>query len=181
VPPSLACSAVRLSLPSSLVLASVIIALGLYFGLRTQAPSAGSTTSRTGTATELPASPVDPSRTGAVPPLVQGSSQGGSTLPPRPVPPDDQLLAEVVALVERAKPRWKAACWDTADPATRKPGRYVSGLAFDASGKLTISGVSEIRDGSDPGVSSCLRLLVNEFQISAPGRNTTYEIPFEIP
>jgi hypothetical protein len=166
MPPSLATSAVRLSLPSSIVLASVIISLGLYFGLRR--PDAAST----------PA----PARVEAAPKVAPAPMQSTATPPPRPaLPSEEQLRAQTLAQVEAAKPRWKAACWDPADPATRKPGRYVSVLAFDAEGQLDISGVSEIRDGSDSNVGQCLRLQLNTFTISPPGRNVSFEIPFEIP
>lgn len=87
----------------------------------------------------------------------------------------------MTAEVEKAKPRWKAACWDTADPVTRKPGRYTAGLAFDAAGRLTISGVGEVRENSDPAVAQCMRVQVNEFKIPAPGRPLVFDIPFEMP
>jgi hypothetical protein len=161
MPPSRVSLAVRLSLPSSIVLASLIISLGLYFGLR--GPEAAPTP---------PAARVD-----AAPKVAPVSMP-----PPRPaLPSEEQLRAEVAAHVEAAKPRWKAACWDTADPATRKPGRYISILAFDAEGQVDISGVSEIRDGSDSNVGQCLRQQLNAFKISAPGRNVSFEIPFEMP
>lgn len=166
MPPSLLASAVRLSLPSSIVLASVIISLGLYFGLRR--PEAGPTP---------PQAAVD-----ASPKVAPVPVQGPATPPPRPaLPSEEQLRAEVAAHVEAAKPRWKVACWDTADPATRKPGRYISILAFDAEGQVDISGITEIRGGSDSNVGQCLRLQVSTFKISAPGRNVSFEIPFEIP
>jgi hypothetical protein len=98
------------------------------------------------------------------------------------MPSEEQLRPEVVAQVQRAKETWKAACWDTADPATRKPGRYVSVLSFGEDGELDISGVSEFRDGaSDPGVAQCIRVQVNRFEISPPGRTVVFEIPFEMP
>lgn len=161
MPPSLVSSAVRLSLPSSIVLASVIISLGLYFALRR--PEAAPT--------------PPPARVDAAPKVAPVSMP-----PPRPaLPSDEQLRAEVAAHVEAAKPRWKVACWDTADPATRKPGRYISILAFDAEGQVDISGVTEIRGESDSNVGQCLRLQVSTFKISAPGRNVSFEIPFEMP
>jgi hypothetical protein len=155
---------VRLSLPLSILLGSVIIALGLYFGLRvpTPAPTIAPPEGK---------APGAPTR--AAPPEHKAVA---------PLPPSaEQLQTHVAALVEGAKPRWKAACWDTADPAKRKPGRYVAGLAFDAAGRVTVSGVSEVRDASDPEVAQCIRVQVNEFQIPAPGRYVVFEIPFTMP
>jgi hypothetical protein len=153
---------VRLSLPLSILVGSVVIALGLYFGLRvpTPAPTAAPPEGKAPTSTPEP--------------------QGKAVVAPLP-PSAEQLQAQVAALVEGAKPRWKAACWDTADPAKRKPGRYVAGLAFDAAGRVTVSGVSEVRDASDAEVAQCLRMQVNEFTIPAPGRYVVFEIPFTMP
>lgn len=151
----------RLSLPSSILLTGAIVALGLYFGLRGQAPQSAP-------ATPSAAQPTEPMKSDA------------STLP-KP-PSDAQILGEATALVMGARPRWKTACWDPADPATRKPGRYISALAFDATGKLTVSGVSELRDVGDGNVAHCIRQQVNDdFRISAPGRTVTLEVPFEMP
>lgn len=177
---------VRLSVPSSILLGSLAIAIAIYLGLRARAPSdraAEPTAPERTEAEPAAAKPAGAERTevGPSPGSGREPSQGGATVPPRPAVGDDQLRAEVVALVETAKPRWKAACWDTADPATRTAGRYVSVLAFDAEGGLDVSGITEIRGASDPGVAQCLRVQVNPFTISAPGRLVTFEIPFDMP
>jgi len=164
----------RLSVPSSIVLASIFIALGLYFGLRERAPNTGAPPPPVGTVVSPQGNPTSPAGAGS-------ASRDVVVPPPPPVPTEDQLRPMVAALVEGSKPRWKAACWDTADPATRKPGRYISVLAFDASGNVDVSGVSEIRDESDPGVGQCLRQQVNDFTITAPQRHVVFETPFEIP
>jgi hypothetical protein len=150
---------VRLSLPWSIVLASVIVSLGLYFGLRRPAPDGGALAKASGA----------------------GAPQTGAAAAPGPMPSDEQLRAEVVAAVEGARARWTAACWDTANSATRTAGRYVSVLAFDAAGELDVSGISEVRGASDPAVAQCLRVQVNPFRISAPGRMVSFEIPFALP
>jgi hypothetical protein len=155
----------RLSLPVSILLASVIVALGLYFGLRTPTP-------------------------GVAPPVAaSGSAQAPSpvaiTPPPSPSPPpaptEAQTAASVTDLIVRAHPRWKAACWDAADPATRKPGRYSATLAFDATGKLVIFGISEEREASDLAIAQCLRQQASAFTIPAPGRPVTLDVPFRMP
>lgn len=133
----------------------MIISLGLYLGLRSST-------------TEVAPPPTPPAADAPAP-------------APEEWPTQEQTAAEVTAVVTQAHPRWKAACWDTADPATRQPGRYISSLAFDASGKLTISGIGEIRDGSDPAIAQCLRMQVNTFTISPPGHPVAYEVPIRMP
>jgi hypothetical protein len=157
---------VRLSLPTSIFLASVIVALGLYFGLR-----------RSTTGVTTPPATADPAVTAPAQP------QAGSTAaPPQPTfPTAEQTAAHVTAVVVEAHPKWKAACWDTADPATRTAGRYTAALAFDATGKLTISGIGEHRGESDPGIGQCLRQQVNTFKIPAPGQPVSYDVPFTMP
>jgi hypothetical protein len=152
---------VRLSTPVSLLLSSVIIALGLYFGLRT--PSAN----------------VPPPAPSPAPALVPTPVPPAPSVPP--VPTEAQTAAQVTDLVVRVHPSWKAACWDSADPATRKPGRYTATLAFDATGKLVIFGITEHREQTDPAVAQCMRTRPIMLPISAPGRAVTYEVPFQMP
>lgn len=167
-----------LSLPLSILLAGAAIGTGLYFGLRR--PEGAS-----------PSAPVSP---GPVPaPAVPGpvpapAAPGPVPAPaaPGPVPAPAalthaEITAHATAQVEGAKPRWTAACWDTADPTTRTPGRYVAGLAFDAEGRLKVSGVSETRGASDPGVAQCLRRLTHDFSIPPPGRYVVVDVPFTMP
>ncbi len=158
-------SFVRLSLPVSILLASVVIAVGLYFGLRTP---------MTGVAT--PPATTDP--TGAT----RSQPKAPAAAPPQPTfPTADETAAHVTAVVASAHPQWKVACWDTADPATRRAGRYNAALAFDAAGKLTISGIGEERDASDPSIAQCLRRQMSMFTIPAPGHPVSFEVPFTMP
>lgn len=161
MPPSLSLLLVRLSTPVSILLASVIVALGLYFGLRT-APTGVAPPAAASSPAQLP-NPV------AIVP------------PPPPAPTEAQTAASVTDVVVRVHPQWKVACWDSADPATRKPGRYTATLAFDATGKLVIFGIGELRGESDLAVAQCLRTQGGTFTIPAPGRPVTYEVPFQMP
>lgn len=149
----------RLSTSLTILLSSVIIALGLYFGLRTP--------------------PVDvapqPSTPAAAPAPV-------TPQPPAPqAPTEAQTTAHVNDLVARVLPSWKAACWDSLEPGARKPGRYTATLAFDATGKLVIFGITEIRGESDMAVAECLRKQEHAFSVPAPGRPLTFDVPFQMP
>jgi len=87
----------------------------------------------------------------------------------------------VSTLVTQARARWIASCWTTANLASRKEGSYLAVLAFDGNGKLLISGISEVRGSSDPGIAQCLRRLSNDFRIPATGVPSSSEVPFDIP
>lgn len=149
----------RLSTSLTILLASAIIALGLYFGLR------------------RPPVEVAPQPGAPAPTPAPTTPQ-----PPAPqAPTEAQITAHVNDLVARVLPSWKAACWDSVDPATRKPGRYFATLAFDATGKLVIFGITEIRGESDRLVAECLRKQEHPFSVPAPGQPLSYDVPFPIP
>lgn len=103
------------------------------------------------------------------------------------VPPVDGAPATKAAPAELAsqftasRAAWTAACWDTADPASRKRGSYIAVLAFDANGKQVISGINEVRGSSDPNVAQCLRGQLLNFSIPASQAPATVEVPFDLP
>lgn len=146
------------AVPLAILLGSIVIAAGLFFGLRPQP------------------TPVAP--TSAPPPIPSASP---TAPPPTPQRTDPQVQSDVVAAITSARPAWIAACWDTADPAQRKAGRYIAATAFDASGKLVVWGISELRNESDPAIAQCLRRYVNTLRIPAPGHPVSVEVPFALP
>lgn len=135
-----------------------MLALSFYFGICTAATDV----------TPPPSKAAGPVVTALPQPEVQAFTEA-------------EMADHVTAVVVQAHSRWKSACWDSADPATRKPGRYIASLAFDATGRLIISGVGEIRESSDPAIAQCLRRQVNTFTIPAPGHPVSYDVPFQMP
>ena len=89
--------------------------------------------------------------------------------------------AELLAQFSAARPAWTRACWDTADPATRKRGSYIAVLAFDGAGKQVIGGISEVRGASDPAIAQCLRAQLLNLSIPAHQAPATIEVPFDLP
>jgi hypothetical protein len=95
-------------------------------------------------------------------------------------PTVDETASHVTAAILGAHAQWKVACWDT-DPTKHTAGRYTAAVAFDASGKLTILGIGEVRDASDPAVAQCMRQQVMALTIPAPGHPVSYDVPFQMP
>jgi len=145
------------STPIAIVIAGLCIALAIYFGLRASVPDS---------APPVHAPPSDPAVALEVKPSAAAQTRA---------------IADAGKAVEAARAGWAAKCWDTADPTTRTPGKYVAALAFEADGKSTISGVTELRGESDPNVAQCLRQVVVGLTIPAPGERVSVEIPFALP
>lgn len=89
--------------------------------------------------------------------------------------------AALVTQFAAARAQWTSACWDTANPASRKRGSYIAVLAFDATGKQVVSGVSEVRGSSDPNVAQCLRGQLLNLSIPAADAPATIEHTFDFP
>lgn len=105
--------------------------------------------------------------------LANEAPSGESTGKSAPAPLGNQ--------VSTARARWVSECWNTADAATRKPGRYIAVLAFDGAGKLVIAGLNEVRGSSDPNIAQCIRPKLTDFTVPATGAPSTVEMPFDIP
>jgi len=154
---------VRTALPLSIIVGAAFIGLGLYLGLRAGSPGPPHTavTPRAVAAVERP---VDD--------LAALTSEPASA---------ELGVVEANAAVEQARDLWRTACWDGAARATRKAGRYIAVLAFDAGGTLVVSAIDEIRDASDPVIAQCLRQNLGALRIPAPGRPVRVEVPFALP
>ncbi len=146
-------------LPLSIVVAGALLAAGIYFGLRSMRP----------------------------PPATVSTLAGAGVPRPSPAAHDAVAEREVIAVragteaVHQALPRWRSECWDTADPSTRKPGRYVAAVAFGTDGATVVAGITEDRGGSDPTVAQCLRQRVHLLRIPPPPHPISLEVPFALP
>jgi hypothetical protein len=160
----------------SVLLGSVVIALGLYFGLRassTAAPYAGPAHAAPGSA--APALP----RGEALPrPAESGPAERG------PPAPGTSVSADAAAALAAMHGELKKKCWEPAIAAQPAPARskYLVSLSFDKDGREVGRGISEIRDAdSRPDVATCLRGVVAPLKISPPQQFVTVEIPLAFP
>jgi len=164
----------RWLLPASILGGSVIIALGLYFGLsaRVQPPTPTGSTSAIGAASGTP-------------------SPASVPVPSSPSP--DVRVEDPAALAVRDKQTvdaslralhagWVEKCWKPALTHNPTPSRsrYAVNVSFDAAGRQVILGISELRGESRPDVGQCLRQQVLSLSVEpgAGSRNVSTEILF---
>lgn len=186
------------TIPGAILLGSMIIAFGLYLGLRRDDRDA---TDRDGPSRGrgAQAAPADPGRTsppsGQQAPVaaqpagqaVGGPVGGGLGMPA--ISPEVRAKVEASAAkafeVERAK--FKATCWDPVvkDGPERVPGatsKYVFNVTFDGTtGKEISRGVNEIRNESRSDVAQCLRTLPLGVVIEPVGANVNIDVPITLP
>lgn len=146
-------------LPLSIVVAGALVAAGIYFGLRSMRPQSAPIPAPTGDGEVRPS------------PAAQDASSEGHAL----------ALRAGTEAVHQALPRWRSECWDTAEPSTRRPGRYVAAVAFALDGATVVAGITEDRGGSDPNVAQCLRQRVHLLRIPPPRQSISLEVPFALP
>ena len=163
-------AASNLAIPVAIVLASVIMATGLYLGLRPPSPP--------------PQPPVtaplpEPGPPVPVPvPVPVPAAPVAATLEVKAIAAENGRLAlETVraVMVER--------CWTSAAAKQPEPRQIplMFNLSFSAQGQLVAFGISETRGADRPDVATCLRLLELRLQIPPPGSPLSVDVPFTLP
>ncbi|MEZ4301728.1 MAG: hypothetical protein R3B70_42730 [Polyangiaceae bacterium] len=163
-----------LSTQTSILIAGVLIAGGLYFGLRSRDPAPAPP------ASALPA---------AQPPA---SSPVAATPPPSPVPPPapavqaDRAAAEaaVAKIFEEHRAEIAKKCVEPALAKKPDPPRVklTFNITFGPDGKQITRGVVEDRETSREGVSMCVMdALPQQLVIPAQGTSVYIEIPWVLP
>lgn len=174
--------------PAAILVGSVIIGAGLYFGLqgRAQPPDA---------ATPSAPAPTRPegSPPGAVvfnPPAPQPAGQPalaapGAGLAPPPAAAEIRKKAEADAAkaLEQLRPHLVKTCWEPsarkkADPSKAK---YIFNMSFDPSGKEIARGISEVRGMERPDAAQCLRGEPLSLQIPPPGQHVGVDVELMLP
>lgn len=154
----------NLANPAAIVLSSVILATGLYFGLQRTAQPV-----------------VMPPITG---PVVPPDPPVG---PPRPVEMSAETRARGVEdarlALEGAREEMVRRCWTPAAAKQPEPRQIplMFNMSFSAQGEMTGFGVSEDRAAHRPEVANCVRLLGLPLRVRAPGSLLLVEVPFTLP
>ena len=158
----------RISNQTAILLGSVIIALGLYFGLQRK-PAA-------------PPSPVVP---------VMVDAPRAPTAVPEPERPAAAAArvdhSEVVKQVEAALAKHKKVlvekCFapSLAKNPEPKTVSYTFNYTFDASGKQIARGTIESRESSRPDVTQCVSQNLPAIEVPPPGQSTTVDVKFVMP
>lgn len=147
------------SLPAAIVLSSVIVATGIYLGLRERAPVHSPTTA----AEPAPLAPV---------------------VAPAPVVVDRALAGEHArAAVAYARPQLLARCYRPAIAGLPAPipAEFVLDVTFDADGVQVLRGLNEVPGTSTPELTRCIGEQLGPLRIPAPGGPVQLEVPLRFP
>jgi hypothetical protein len=149
-----------ISTPTAILLGSVVVALGLYFGLRGRSE---------------PPVPLAPPTAAERPPEVAP--------PPRPAVDRSAVAKQVEAALAKHKKTLTESCL-APSLATRpepKTVKLVFNYTFDTNGKQISRGVSEDRETSRADVTACVTDKLPEISVSPQGESVHVEAPLELP
>lgn len=179
-----------LLLPGAVLVGAAIIGAGLYFGLRAQSPAPGAPPLQPEAVRPLepPAAPNPAAPNPAIPnPATPNQPMALPAMPLELGTPEAKARATTdakAAVLAEKKANWTAKCWAPALATNKEPAtsKYSLSLAFDADGKQSGQGVSELRgEPSRPDVSTCLSRQPMNLKIPPPGMPVNVEIQLEFP
>lgn len=142
------------STPTAIVIGSLIVAAGLYFGLRRPDPVP--------VAPPLPTAP-----TPATPPAT----------PPPPIVPAATVAAQASETLQYHRAMLRERC----RPPAGTTARFTLNVTFDAAGVQVIRGIVEDRDNPPPGLGSCVNTTLPALRVPAPGAVTAIEVELVLP
>ncbi len=156
-----------LSTPMAIVIGSVIISGGLYFGLRSS-KNDGS-----------PTLPVAMSSMNE-PPV---SPDAVSMVKPPPSVDKIRVVRDATAELDKHKKSLTEKC--LAPSLAKKPDppnvKYLFNITLNAAGNLIARGVVEDRPTSRPEVLQCLNDNFPAVRVPPPGQTVLVDVPFELP
>jgi hypothetical protein len=178
-----------MAIPGAILLGSMIIGAGLYFGLRSKdaapvlAPPPPSPPGPGGAAAPLTAPPAL-APPGPVAAPMMGGPMGGLGMPAAPPELHAKVVAQATKALEKQRPTFLKTCWEPSLKASPEPSKakYIFNVTFDgATGKELSRGISEQRDMSRPDVGQCLRALPLSLEVEPPGMNVNVDVPLILP
>ncbi|WP_437517180.1 hypothetical protein [Sorangium sp. So ce1099] len=176
----------ELMTPAAILLGSLIIAAGLYFGLQQPAPSAApppaSVEARAASA-RAPAAPAEAPASAGAPP--QPLPRPAAAMPSSAMPSElyERVAADATSALEARRPLFVKQCWEPSlkkNPAPAR-ARYLFNMTFDESGKEIARGISEVRGMDRPDAAHCLRMIPLGIGVPPPGARVAVEVELTLP
>ncbi|WP_437627557.1 hypothetical protein [Sorangium sp. So ce1151] len=176
----------ELMTPAAILLGSLIIAAGLYFGLQQPAPSAApppaSAEARAASA-RAPAAPGEAPAPAGAPsqPLPRPAAAAPSSALPREL--YERVAADATSALEARRPLFVKQCWEPSLKKNPTPARarYLFNMTFDESGKEIARGISEVRGMDRPDAAHCLRMIPLGIGVPPPGARVAVEVELTLP
>ncbi|WP_438020873.1 hypothetical protein WMF18_18200 [Sorangium sp. So ce315] len=167
--------------PAAILLGSVFIAAGLYFGLQRAAPP------------DAAPPPASAEASAKAPP----ASEAPAPAPPRPAPPAaatgavaaspgelySRVAADAMEALEARRQLFVKQCWEPSLKKSPTPARarYLFNMTFDESGKEIARGISEVRGMDRPDAAQCLRMIPLGIAVPPPGARVAVEVEMTLP
>lgn len=186
--------------PAAILIGSVIIGSGLYFGLQGQGepspqdedlPSSPRATSvapvipapQAAPAIPAPQAPPAALAPQAAPPA--GVAPPGLGLGPPPVSTDlkKRVTDGARKALEAKRADYIKTCWEPSFKKNPSPpsAKYIFNMSFDPQGREIARGVSDVRGMERPDTGQCLRMQPMGLEVPAPGAYVGVEIEVTIP
>lgn len=167
-----------LSTPTAILISGAMLAVAVFFGLRSRAPDDGPRPAAS------PAVSVGQGSTDRAPPAAQEVASDRAPPPSAPPSaPSDAVVAQVTSALEAQRKDLIEGCWKPA--AAKQPSppsmKLHLNFSFDAGGAQIIRGVREERETARPEVRQCVSDSLKPIRIPPPGTGVFVEVPFALP
>ncbi|XYI03369.1 hypothetical protein ACMHYB_27825 [Sorangium sp. So ce1128] len=176
----------ELMTPAAILLGSLIIAAGLYFGLQQPAPSAAPSPAHVearAAPAQTPAAPAETTASAEAPsqPLPRPAAAGAS--PSLPSELYKRVVADATSALEARRPLFVRQCWEPSLKKNPTPARakYLFHMTFDESGNEIARGISEVRGMDRPDAAHCLRMIPLGIGVPPPGARVAVEVEMTLP
>jgi hypothetical protein len=162
--------------PAAILIGSVIIGAGLYFGLQGQ-----------GKPPEREDPPPSPRAASVAPPAAPPAVavQPGLDLAPPAAPAEAKRRAteEAQRALEAKRVEIVKACWDPSFKKNPSPpkAKYLFDVSFDPQGNEIARGISDVRGMERPDTGQCLREQPMGLRITPPGVYVSLELEWTLP
>ncbi|WP_437641321.1 hypothetical protein [Sorangium sp. So ce854] len=165
--------------PAAILLGSVFIAAGLYFGLQRAAPPAALPPA----GAEAAAAPPAPEAPAPAPLRPAPRAAATGAVPASPGELYSRVAADAIKELEARRPLFVKQCWEPSLKKSPTPARarYLFNMTFDESGKEIARGISEVRGMDRPDAAQCLRMIPLGIAVPPPGARVAVEVEVTLP
>ncbi|AUX43174.1 hypothetical protein SOCE26_046170 [Sorangium cellulosum] len=181
--------------PAAILLGSVIVAAGLYFGLQRPAHPPAPTPSRAeASPAVVEASPAVAEASPAVAEASPAAAEVEVMAPPprraaadpSPSLPSERygrVAEDAARALEARRSDFVKSCWAPSLKKRPAPARakYIFSMSFDESGKEVARGISEVRGMERSDVAQCLRMIPLGINVPPPGMRAAVEVEVILP
>lgn len=152
----------HISTPTAIMIGSLIVAVGVYLGLRSSQPP----------------TPHEPA-----PAPIASAPVPVPAAPVVPVVPREVVARQATEALAYHRGLLMERCYRplTRGAATSPTAKYIFDVSFDAAGSQVIRGIRELRGNEVPELTRCVNELLPALAVPPPGAPVMVEIPLEFP